>query len=602
LAATATARPAGDALTVRFIEESGARSRTFDFSDLPCKPGTAAWLARVFARATGPRGVKRMASAEVHAWVVRWFAAFLGELDAPPVSGPADVTAAHMKRLWLRTADDRERLQRLRVLLRDDTELPESAARVLFGCRLPAAQPPPAAGAYDPSEQQVIMTALRHDIRCARDRIATGYSLLADYRAGRLVPSTPVFERAGLLDTLDRIGDLPRRSGNRLTHPVSGHGGAYGLCIQLCLTFGEAIAFALMLTAMTGDNFGTVARWPAVHHRPDGGDDAVGVALIEAVKPRRGPDREHMITALEDAPASLAAVLASTDPEERRLFRSPLRLYQLLLELTEVSRRHGKHGLALGYVSTRTRQARNWWSEGLGEGAVHRWAKVHGFAIGADACVGKPRLDVRWLRRTVVEQARTPVAHTRATMRDHYLARSQAVRDDSRAVVAAALDAEVDKARSAQQVPVFTAAFVARAGQDPHTAAAEAGLDPQVLRRLLTGEQDTVLTSCTDHTDSPYTVPGQPCRASFLSCLDCRNSRALPHHLPVQAAAVGRLELLRSNMDPAVWAARYGRAYAQLRQIVDRYTAAERETAGARLTDQQRQLVDDLLDGRWDLR
>jgi hypothetical protein len=53
-------------------------------------------------------------------------------------------------------------------------------------------------------------------------------------------------------------------------------------------------AFALMLTAVTGENFGTVAAWPAASFRPDGG--AGEVALIEASKPRRGLDREHMVT------------------------------------------------------------------------------------------------------------------------------------------------------------------------------------------------------------------------------------------------------------------------------------------------------------------
>jgi hypothetical protein len=596
--------PAADPLAVRFIEESGRRSRTFDFTDLPCEPGVAAWLARVFAATTGPRGgAKRLASAEGHAWVVRWFAGFLGEFDAPAVAGPAEVTAAHIKHLWLRHGTDRERLMRLRVLLRDDTELAAPAAQVLFGRRLPPAPSERVVGSYDEQEQQVIMTALRRDIRQARDRIRAGQALLADYRAGQLTPGTAADVRGGLLDVVDRTGDLPRRGGdNHLTHVVARNGGALGLCAQLCLTFGEAVAFALMLTAMTGENFGTVARWPAAHYRPDGGDDTVGVALVEAVKPRRGPDREHMVTALEDVPGSLPAALASADPAERRLFRSPLRLYQLLVALTEMSRRHGGHGLAVGYVSTRTRQARDWWSEGIGDGAVHRWAKAHGFSIGNGDDGGRPRVDVRWLRRTVIEQTRKSVAHTPATMNDHYLARSQAVRDDSRAVVVAALDQQVEQARAAQRVPVFTAAFVARAREDLQAAAAQAGLDPAVLRRLLAGEQDTVLAACTDHTDSPHAEPGQPCRASFLSCLDCRNSRALPHHLPIQVAVARRLELLRANLDPAVWTARYGRAHGQLAEILDGYTDAELATAATMLSDRQRRLVDDLLDGRLDLR
>jgi hypothetical protein len=54
-------------------------------------------------------------------------------------------------------------------------------------------------------------------------------------------------------------------------------------------------AFGLLLTALTAENFGTVAGWPAVAYRPDGGlsGQTPAVALVEQVKPRRGPEREH---------------------------------------------------------------------------------------------------------------------------------------------------------------------------------------------------------------------------------------------------------------------------------------------------------------------
>ena len=54
---------------------------------------------------------------------------------------------------------------------------------------------------------------------------------------------------------------------------------------------------------------------------------------------------------------------------------------------------------------------------------------------------------------------------------------------------------------------------------------------------MISGRSDTVLASCTGHTDSPHAPAGMPCTASFLECLDCPNARALPRHLPVQVAA-----------------------------------------------------------------
>lgn len=161
---------------------------------------------------------------------------------------------------------------------------------------------------------------------------------------------------------------------------------------------------------------------------------------------------------------------------------------------------------------------------------------------------------------------------------------------------------EVDKARTRQRVPVFTTAFIARFQNDPDCVAAETDLDVAVIKRLLVGEQDTVLASCTDHLASPHADPGLPCPASFLSCLDCENARALPHQLPVQLAAAERIAALRPHLDPVVWDTRLRPRLDQLEEIVNTYTAAEREQARREVTSRQQQMIDEFLEGRWDLR
>jgi hypothetical protein len=233
---------------------------------------------------------------------------------------------------------------------------------------------------------------------------------------------------------------------------------------------------------------------------------------------------------------------------------------------------------------------------------VSRWARDRGFpAAGKAGPAGQPPVNVRRIRQTVTERRR-PVAHTRATMNDQYLMPSGRVQRESQPVVAAALQQEVGKARARQRVHVFTVAFIARFASDPDAAAAEAGLDVSVVRRLLEGEQDTALASCTDHLSSPHADPGQPCPASFLSCLDCVNARALPHQLPVQIAAAERIAALRPHLDPAAWNKRLRPRLDQLEQIVSTYTPAEREHARRSVTARERQMVGELLDGRWDLR
>jgi hypothetical protein len=169
-------------------------------------------------------------------------------------------------------------------------------------------------------------------------------------------------------------------------------------------------------------------------------------------------------------------------------------------------------------------------------------------------------------------------------------------------VPAAALDEQVHAARDRMNVQVMPASLIARAARDPQAAAAEAGLSPGVMAGLASGRLDTVAVGCVDNAAGPGTPAGQPCRASFLTCLDCPNSRALPHHLPVQIAVRERLGNLRDNLPPAQWDARRDRAHSQLGDIIGHYTAAEKGNARTRLTAAQEQLADDLVHGRLDLR
>jgi hypothetical protein len=326
-----------------------------------------------------------------------------------------------------------------------------------------------------------------------------------------------------------------------------------------------------------------------------------GVALVEQVKPRRGPDREHMVTALEDLPSGLRDVLGSDGDD--RLFRSPLRLYLLLADLTEVSRRHGRHvSVFSAFTPFPGRHGGSPWVEGVGAHHLRRWARDRGFPVAeAAGAAGLPAVSVRRLRQTVIEQGRRPVSHTRRTMNDHYLMRSRTIREDSRMVVGSALRDEVSKARAVQQVPVFTSAFLDRARRDPDGAAADVGLDAQTLKQLMTGEQDTVLTACTDHLAGPYTEPGEPCTASFLACLSCENARALPHQLPVQIAAADQIARLRGHLPVALWQARYQPRLRQLNDILRAYSPAERAQACDQLTEPQERLLDDLFTGKWDL-
>lgn len=603
--------PDGEGTLVRFIEESGGASKVFDFSRLPATEEIQRWLARAFIRRTGPReGITRIRTAGSVYYACRWLVVALAAAGSP-VRGPVELTGAHVATLVLRCAETRvalEHMMWLRSMLRDDPELPERARTVLLSARLPRVpvkQMDEREVAYSDEHWQQIMTAVRADVRRARDRIRAGQRLLARYRAGELANGSHDAGVAAVLDVFDRTGDVPRRKDGEPRRSVSRAGGVMGVASLLCLTLREATAFCLLLTALTAENFGTVAAWPASHHRPDGGfsDRAGPVALIEQIKARRGPEREHMVTALEDVPRGLADLLTGDDTD-LRLMRSPLRVYRLLVELTEVSRGHGGHTGAVSACTDRPSEPGSRWVEGVGAGRTSRWARAHGFpaagTVGDEA--GQPVLDVRRIRQTGIEHSRHPVSHTRHTMNDRYLARSKNVRDDAQIVVAEALRDQVSTARSAQMVAVFTTALLTRFEHDPDGVAAEVGLEPAALRRLIAGEQDTAVTACTDHRSGPYNPPGQPCTASFLACLGCGNARALPHHLPVQLTMADRIRALEPHLDSQTWRARYQARLHQLEDILANYTAAEHAQARKAATQAHSGLVEDIVGGKWDLR
>jgi len=601
-----------EACTVLFIEEKGRRSRLYDFTKFPVAADVQRWMARCFARATGPRGgAKRLNTANSYYRLFAHLSRVLASAQHPPATA-GQITPARIAafRLSLTPASLNNTIHRLRVLVRQDDELPAETRRDICAGRLPR-RPAPKILAYTEQERQQILIAARADSRKARDRIHGARELLDRYRRGEVAGMDQRERRtAQALDVLDRTGDLPRHDCGAVPDWAQDIGGARGLLPMLCLTLMEAAAFAVLLVDMTGENSGTIIDWPAAHFRPDGGPGDQAVALVEETKPRRGPYREHMIAALEDLPGELAGVLAGDG--ERRLFRSPLRAYSLLLDLTSLARRHGGFDVAFAYVAI---SGTGKWRTGMNSCYVGRRAAEHGFPQPpssrpgrpgkprpAPADTAKPPVLLLRLRQTAIERGRRPIAHSRDTMNDHYLRRSPQVVKESQDIVREALDDEIARARSVQGIPVFTPDFLARADAGPAGAAAEMGVDAMTLKRIIAREQDTVLASCTDHLSSPHNEPGDPCSASFLACPGCPNARALPHQLPLQVIVHDHLKTLRADLPPRGWEHRFGEAFSRLTSLLGHYTPEDRAAARDRITPEDRHLADDLLSGRLDLR
>lgn len=160
----------------------------------------------------------------------------------------------------------------------------------------------------------------------------------------------------------------------------------------------------------------------------------------------------------------------------------------------------------------------------------------------------------------------------------------------------------MEAARKRRSVPVLPASLLERAATDLDGAAREADLDPRVLQRLAASRQDTVLTGCVDHLNSPTAEPGQPCAESFFACLGCENARALPHQLPLQIAALDQLKILRAHVDPATWQARHAVHHERLEDLVGHYHQSEQDRARSGLTGRQTMMINNLMSGRMDLR
>lgn len=589
---------------VRFIEQSGRRERIFHFDDVALRPGVREWLALVFAAAVGPRStVTRQSTAEVVFSDLKQFAWFL-ERSAADLRGPEGLGAWHVKAYRLSLSPEKSRrrlLKSLRKCLREFPGLPEGFRSELFDVPLARQLPAEPSVSYTDDEIQQIMTVLRSDIRRARDRIGRARAVLAAYRRGELDPQSPDGRLGPLLDFYDLHGDLrglPQDKQSRLL--LASAGGVPALMPMLCLTSKEAVSFGLLLAVLTGENYSTVADWPAVATRPDGGVSGPAVGLVEAVKGRRGPDLEHMVTPLEDLPPVLAGVLAGAD-DDMRLFRSPLRIYLLLLDMSEMVRRHGGSDRAFGCVTARKP---GWWTIGLSRGSLARWVTAHGFPTEDQAegdPGGKPAVNVRRIRQSVVEGGHRPIAHTRRTRDDHYLKCSHIVQADSRIVVGDALRQEVTKARDRQGMRLLPLVAVPEDGEALAAAASSADLAPGLLAAVVAGRRDTVAAACTDPDTGPDAPAGRACGASFFDCFDCDNARALPRHLPVQIELRGQLAALRPNLDPQTWQVRFDRRVRQLDDVIGHYTAAEQDKARTELTGHQHQLVDDLINGRLDL-
>jgi hypothetical protein len=166
------------------------------------------------------------------------------------------------------------------------------------------------------------------------------------------------------------------------------------------------------------------------------------------------------------------------------------------------------------------------------------------------------RLNLRRLRRTVViAHRRTPTQHTRETHDTRY------VLPDPRT-----------HAEAAPKISAGVADAIASAYTIFRAQASRTDSDPS---------GDTATTGCTGYHASPFSEPGQPCRASFLACTACPNAVVTPRHLPRLAYLHQALDQLRTVLEPETWQQDWAAPFQRLHDLISgpHFTSTEWDDA-----------------------
>jgi hypothetical protein len=580
--------PAG--LTVTVPGESGGVAGVFDFSVLPGTPALLAACAAGFARLAGPDHPWRAAATCDNGYkAIRVFLRYVVALDPPPAV-PADITPA----VWAgwrlsrpATVHGRNCLLVTRQWLPQVPGIPGATAAAA-ACRIPAA-PASAEAAYTREEFEQIKAAAGRTFRTALTRIRASCELLARWHDGEFEqpglreqylqtrPWTAEYVAGEALDMLLRTGDVPllARAGRRVV--VARHARALGGSSpvatwgRLFLTMPEAAALAVLLVCDQGWNRSVLDAMTVPDDMPGAGEEGLDIYRVPILKPRRPARSRHSSANLVDAGPGTSGrlirqVAEATEPARITLAGLGQPTSRLL-----VSRRDQIHGqqdmFCVGVPAA---------------GAVRQWAG------SAELSGITGTVSMRRLRRTVqVLIRREPAQNTTQTHEQVYLLRDPATRREAEQVTAQGLTDAAAQARDVMRILL-------------DSQAARLAGTPEQAQALAEGRLDTATGACLDFTHAPSGPPGQPCTASFLDCLACRNAVATRRHLPRLAWLHRALDELRATVEPAIWAHDWRTHFLRLTALLeDSTTIAEWDAAVRAVSDADREMISQLLTGRY---
>jgi len=574
-------------LVVTVFGESGGVEATFDFNGLPAPRELLVACAAGFARLAGPDHPWRAASTCDNGFkAIREFLRHTAASSIPPKT-VADLTPA-VWAAWRLSRPNTVWGHACSIKTRQWLpEVPGLPAETASACRrrIPQ-QPPPAEAAYSRQEYDQIKRIAAWTFRTALARIRSNREHLSRWQAGQFPPGSSDFLLGEALDALLRTGDVPRIDANGRTNiddrylDVLGGRSAEQIWGRLFLTMPEAYALAVLLVCEQGYNRAVLDEMTVPSTSPGAGDEALDIYRVEIHK-RRRPARLRRTSnnLVDDGPGSAG------------------RLMREAIEATEAARealRQRGEPTDLLLVSRRGSSTRSFGMFHLGapnQATMRNWVTQAGL-VGPDPA-HPVWVNLRRLRRTVqVLIRKQPTQNTEQTHESAYVLRDPATREEAEQVAVQGLTDATEHART-----LFRMRNLLAAGPDELIDFID---DPEKVRALVDGVLDTGTGACLDFHDSPFTATGQPCAASFLSCLGCRNAVATRRHLPRLAYLHQALDGLRGTLDPIVWDQDWRAHFLRLTVLLQENTSiVERAAAVRGISDADRALVDRLLHGEY---
>jgi hypothetical protein len=125
-----------------------------------------------------------------------------------------------------------------------------------------------------------------------------------------------------------------------------------------------------------------------------------------------------------------------------------------------------------------------------------------------------------------------------------------------------------DALESAVGATVLTPREEDEAARDIATVGKRVGLALPVLQRVLSGESDVWLASCTNFFQSPWAPAGKACPVSAWGCLGCSNAVITSRKLPAILSFLNYLLREREVMDAGDWALKYAEPYQRIMETI----------------------------------